>query len=200
VPLTKRYQQAFRQLGIALCALLWLCACGEQAQVPIGAAATYTSSGETTAGLVRYEDDTVPFAIDLPSDWFIGQLDRDEYALLATSSNKVSEPRAAIAVVVEPLDEQTTLSDGIATAESTFRAQSGIDGFRVDLARTASVNGVAAEERLYSYDLAQTPVRQRTLYVRSQSNLYAISLIAPPSLSARYDAVFSDVLASFTGA
>ncbi|HEY0733725.1 MAG TPA: DcrB-related protein, partial [Herpetosiphonaceae bacterium] len=152
------------------------------------------------ASLISYQDETYPFTIDLPSDWFIQEVEDDTYAVLVVSSDSEGDDHATIAVVVEALDDEAQLSDVIATTEQTLAAQYDIEEFNTDLARPIQINSVPGEERIYAYRVDSAPVRQRTAYIREGSYLYTISLVASPALSSRYAELFDGVLASFTGA
>lgn len=194
-----RYRRAFRHVGIVFYLLL-LCACGDPPQALLADSVIYTAAEASGTGLTSYQDETYPFTIDLPSDWFIQEVEDDTYAVLVVSNDSEIEDRAMIAVVVEALDNQAQLSDVIATAEQTLAAQYDIEEFDVDLARSIRINRVAGEERIYAYRVDQAPVRQRTAYIRDGTYLYTISLLASPPLSSRYAELFDGVLASFTGA
>ena len=189
--------------SLTLLMLLWLTACGT-AQPPAHLAdpVVYRGApiGAPRTDFTAYRDARYPFELWLPREWYMGQLESTTYGIVVTSDDDPARARVAISVLVEPSRGPVDLTRAITAAEETLRGQQGIDTWETVLARSATVNGVAGEERLYSYQLDHTPIRQRTVYVRGQDQFYALSLIAPQELYAQHEALFSDVLASFKGA
>lgn len=186
----------------AVLILVWLTACGSRMeQIQLSEPITYTAAqAPPRTDFLAYRDAEYPFALHLPREWYIGQLDGEARGILVASSNDAAQPRAVITVMVEAVGAAADLDTMVAAAEETLRAQKGIAGWQVDLARRITVNALAGQERWYRYELNKTKVRQRTIYLQAQDRLYAVSLIAPPELYTQHETLFSDVLASFTGA
>lgn len=187
---------------LTLVLLGWLTACGG-AQPPAPEAAppvSYQASAEPGAEFVAYSDPEYGFTIQLPRSWFSGELSGETYGILATNTNEADRPRAAISVVVEPVGGAVDVAAAATAAEETLLASPEIADFKRDLARPATVNGAAGEERQYRYTSAGQSIRQRTVYVPGADVLYAISLIAPQGIFAQHEALFEGVLTSFKGA
>ena len=201
----KRYANA-RGLHVlvALIVVMTLGACGgaaAPAAVPMSDPATYNvTSVQPRTDFIEYYDQEYPFVMTLPRDWFMGQLDMDIYGLVVASTNEPSQERSAITVMVEPASLADGITPSIDGAEASLKAQSGVSGWRVELARPVTVNGIEGQERLYSYDIGGNKLKQRSFYLLEGQQVYAISLTSPQSLYAQHDTLFGDVIASFQGA
>lgn len=184
---------------LSMIAILVLTGCGGAASQPtLSDPVSYTiEQAVERTDLLDYHDTDYPFALRLPREWYLGQLEDHHYGLVAASTNDPSQPRAAISILVEPSDVGADVMQAVGVAEETLQSQAGIAGFKVDLARQATVNTLQGHERLYSYILDQHKIRQRTVYAGDGEQLYAISLIAPVAIYAQHESLFNDVLASF---
>lgn len=183
----------------ALVVVALLTACGSaQSQAPAASSVVYVASAQP-ADFVVYRDPQYPFQLQVPRDWYLGQLSSPTYGIVLTSNNDPKQPRAAMSVLVEPTNGTIDLAQVVTNAEQTLRAQAGIADWKLNVSRPALVNGVTAQEQLYTYTLDGQAVQQRIMYVGGKQQLYAISLLAPPALYVQDDALFSTVLASFQG-
>lgn len=193
---------AIQTVAIGVLLLVGLAACGGQPQAlaPAEPVVYQLSSPEAVrSDLVSYSDDSYPFVIQLPREWYAGELSGSTYGIIATSTNQPGQPRAAILVVAEPIENGATIEATVTTAEETLQAQQGITDFRVELDRQATVNQNQARERRYRFLNAGQSIRQRTVYIQGTDNLYAVSLTAPQDVFAQHEATFNDVLVTFEG-
>lgn len=200
----QRIKAHWRYATVAILMLATLSACGggqaEPAAVQLSDPAIYkTTSAVPRTDFVTYSDAEYPFMVNLPREWFMGQLDYDTYGLVVASTNEPGQERSAITVIVEPVSIADGIQPTIDGAEAGLRGQSGVRGFNVDLARPVTVNDMEGQERLYSYQLDDQKLRQRSFYVSDGEQVYAISLTAPQSLYPQHDTLFTEVIASFQG-
>ena len=188
------------RLGSGLLAiLLWLAGCGSSTPpLPLGEALTYEATA-TRSDFTLYSDPTYPFEVQLPRDWYIGQLAGTTYSIVASSTNDPGQPGATINIAAFPVTGTINLENELTVAEKTLQSQPGISDFTLELVRPATTNGAASQERLYRYTFNNKLLRQRTVYVLGDEQIYAISLIAPDNIFAQHEAIFTDVLASFKG-
>lgn len=190
----------FRLITSAVGLVILLGGCASQSAPEPVAAASYAAAVTQRADFTLYEDSEYPFSLQLPNAWYVGQLSGDQYGIVAVNTNDPGQPRASINVIVEPVTDQADLEQVARTAEQTLQSQLGISGFRSELTRSATINGVQGEERIYHYTFEQQVVQQRTVYVLGSDQVYAISLIAPQDIFAQHEALFTDVLSTFQGA
>jgi hypothetical protein len=170
-----------------------------ESSAPAEGSVVYTQPASPRTDFVKYEDEVYPFEVWLPREWYIGQLSEPSYGVTVLSDDDPGAERAIMMFLVEPVGSDAEVQGAATTAEETLSTQPGIENFQRELARPAVVNGARAEERTYSYTLNGTRMRQRSIFLLGDGQLYALNLIAPRHLYAQHDALFNDVIASFKG-
>ena len=100
-----RYPKLAGTLVFVLCALS---ACGpgattDQGSLTLSEAVYEAGQVQQRSDFVVYRDDTYPFEVQLPREWYIGDVSNGAYGIVASSTNDVSQPRALVAVVAEPI-------------------------------------------------------------------------------------------------
>lgn len=181
--------------------LVVLVACSSAGSASEGTAVAYSATNVTMqSDLLLYHDPTYAFDMEFPRSWYIGQTSSSGYGIVAASSNDPAQSRAAISVAVEPVTGTLDLRQAAMRAEATLGQQAGIAAFTIEDSHPATVNGLPAQERTYSYTLNQHKVRQRSVYLSRQHELYDLSLITPQELYSQYDQLFSNIVATFKGA
>lgn len=190
-------------LALALAALS---ACGSSGAAtaelgtPAATEAVYDARQATErTDFVVYQDETYPFEMQLPREWYVGEFSTDSYGIVATNTNDASEPRALVAVVAEPLGPDFELEQGFRSFTESFKSQPGLSGFRSEGERSAVVNGLPGREAYFRYTLDNIPFRHRALVVAADENFYGISYAAPESIFASNESVFNSVLPTFMG-
>ncbi|MBA3947647.1 MAG: hypothetical protein H0X37_24215 [Herpetosiphonaceae bacterium] len=188
------------QTASSLFILLVLVACGGTGAVATSSAVAYRATNTTLqSDLLPYHDPTYNFDMQFPRSWYIGQTSGSGYGIAAASSNDPTQPRAALIVAVEPVTGTLNLVQAASRAEATIQGQAGVTGFTIDDSHPATVNGLSAQERSYSYTLNQQSIRQRSVYIGDQHQLYDVSLVAPRALYGQYDQLFSTIISTFKG-
>lgn len=190
---------ATKLASIALVVLLSACG-GAAQQITPAEPVVYQlpSPASFRTDLVTYSDPNYPFVVQLPREWYAGELSTAD-GIVATNTNQPGQPRAAISIVAEPIQAGATIDEVITAAEDVLRAQAGTSNFRLELDRQATVNGIQGRERRYRFVTEGQTVRQRTIYLLGTDTLYAMSFTAPQDVFAQHEATFNDVLLTFEG-
>ena len=193
-----------KQSCIVLATLLVLAACGPSAT----SGQTSTSSKQVVydaqqaqqrSDFTLYRDSTFPFEMQLPSEWYVGDVSNETYGMVATNSNDISEPRALVAVIAEPIGPDFELEQGFRQFTDSFKKQPGLSQFHSVGEHGAIVNGLPGREAYFSYVLDGTQYRHRAVVLQASSTFYGISYAAPDSIFTSNELIFNSVLPTFKG-
>lgn len=161
--------------------------------------ATYSAPVLGRSDFGVYKDDTYPFSVSLPRERYIAQARSSAYNIIVSDKETPGPTNAIVSVLVLPASQHIDLDSTVATAEKTLAAQPSIANFAVELARNATVNGLLAQERIYTYTQGGIALRHRIVYVNGADHIYGVGLFGQPDRYAANETLFEDVLATFKG-
>ncbi|MDJ0754740.1 MAG: hypothetical protein QNJ45_14545 [Ardenticatenaceae bacterium] len=144
----------------------------------------------------RYDDDSGRFGIEYPNNWIVMADPQQPNQINFVNPSFTDSPRRAIiSVLVQPSGQN--LERTIDASNAFMQEQEAVTDFTINQEQTVSVNGLLGLEQLVSYQVGETEIVQRMVYLQDAQRVYVIGMASQPEEQKRLNDAFEYVLRSF---